>query len=193
MPKLVRRAADANFWASFDWAATRAFALPWTFDGYLRLNLRGREPHGIVEPGAERTALLDEIEAVLGELKIAGTEKPAVRRIVRAQETFAGRASAELPDLLVLWDNDAPIEAIESPRLGRIRNRDHGPRGGHTDRGAIFAWGPGVAAGAPISGARDIDVAPTVLALLGITPPEGLDGRIVGGLLQSSRGERATA
>ena len=147
VPKLVRRSGDGLFWASFDWAATRAFALPWTMDGYLRVNLRGREPHGIVEPGAERTALLDEIETMLGELKIAGTDKPAVRRIVRAQEMFAGRASAELPDLMVLWDNGAPIEAIESPRLGRIRNRDIGPRGSHTDRGAIFAWGPALRRG----------------------------------------------
>ena len=49
MPKLVRRSGDRLFWASFDWAATRAFSLPWTFDGYLRVNLRGREPHGIVD------------------------------------------------------------------------------------------------------------------------------------------------
>jgi predicted AlkP superfamily phosphohydrolase/phosphomutase len=192
VPKLVRRSGDGLFWASFDWAATRAFALPWTMDGYLRVNLRGREPHGIVEPGAERTALLDEIETLLGELKIAGTDKPAVRRIVRAQDTFAGRASAELPDLMVLWDNGAPIEAIESPRLGRIRNRDIGPRGSHTDRGSIFAWGPGIAEGPPISGARDIDVAPTVLALLGIAPPEAMDGRVIGDLLRSTEAGRAT-
>ena len=183
MPGLVRRTADAQFWASFDWAATRAFTLPWTFDGYLRVNLRGREPHGVVEPGAERAALLDEIETVLAELKIAGTDRPAVRRIVRAQEVFAGRASAELPDLLVLWHNDAPIEAIESPRLGRIRNREYGPRGGHTNRGAVFAWGPDVAAGPPIEDARDVDLAPTVLALLGLSPPNQLDGRVIAGLL----------
>ena len=193
VPKLVRRSGDGLFWASFDWAATRAFALPWTMDGYLRVNLRGREPQGIVEPGAERTALLAEIEIMLGELKIAGTGKPAVRRIVRAQEVFAGRASAELPDLMVLWDNDAPIEAIESPRLGRIGNRDIGPRGSHTDRGAIFAWGPAVAVGPPISDARDIDVAPTVLALLGIAPPKGLDGRVVADLLQPGDPSRLSA
>lgn len=193
MPKLVRRTADANFWAGFDWQATRAFALPWTFDGYLRVNLRGREPHGIVEPGAERGALLDEIEAMLRELTIVATGKPAVRRIVRAQETFAGRASAELPDLLVLWDNDAPIEAIESARLGRIANRDIGPRGGHTDRGAIFAWGPGISAGLPISAARDIDLAPTVLALLGIAPLAEMDGRVLADLVERDEPLRATA
>ena len=136
VPKLVRRSGDGLFWASFDWAATRAFSLPWTYDGHLRVNLRGREPHGIVEPGAERSALLDEIETMLVELKVAGTDKSVVRRIVRAQEVFAGRAAAELPDLLVKWDNDAPIEAVEfgaarphrEPRHGSAR-RPHRARG----------------------------------------------------------------
>jgi predicted AlkP superfamily phosphohydrolase/phosphomutase len=193
MPKLVRRSGDNLFWASFNWAATRAFSLPWTFDGYLRINLRGREPHGIVTDGADRAALLDEIEAMLRELRIAGTGKPAVRRIVRAQEVFAGRASAELPDLLVMWENHEPIKAIESVRLGRIENRDCGPRGGHTDRGAIFAWGAGIAGGPPVTGARDIDVAPTVLALLGIAPTEGMDGRVVSDLLHAQGPSRLSA
>jgi predicted AlkP superfamily phosphohydrolase/phosphomutase len=129
--------------------------------------------------------LLDEIEAMLVELKIAGAEKAAVRRVVRAQEAFPGCATAQLPDLLVKWNSDAPIEAIESPRLGRIENRDSGPRGGHSDRGGIFAWGKGIAAGPPVAGARDIDVAPTVLSLLGIAPPEGLDGCVIGDLLST--------
>jgi predicted AlkP superfamily phosphohydrolase/phosphomutase len=193
MTGLVRRHADSQFWASFDWSATRAFALPWTYDGYLRVNQRGREPHGIVAPGAERAELLDQIEAMLGELRIAGTDKPAVRQVVRTQEVYAGCKSAELPDLMVLWNNGQPIDAIESPRVGRIRNRDIGPRGSHTDPGTVFAWGPEIATGPTISGIRDIDIAPTVLALLGIAAPEGLDGRVVANLLRSTRRDRLTA
>ena len=35
----------------FDWSQTRAFALPWSYEGYLRLNQRQREPYGIVSEG----------------------------------------------------------------------------------------------------------------------------------------------
>lgn len=182
-PDFLLRQANAQFWKSLDWTATRAFALPWAYDGYLRINQRGREPHGIVADGAERAALLDEIEAIVSELRIAGTDKPAAYRIVRTQDAYRGRASAELPDLRVLWRNDKPIEAVESPRLGRIPNRDIGPRGAHTNPGVILAWGPGIAEGPAISGVRDVDLAPTVLALLGIAPPEGMDGRVVDELL----------
>jgi predicted AlkP superfamily phosphohydrolase/phosphomutase len=185
-PDFLLRQANAQFWNSLDWTATRAFALPWAYDGYLRINQRGREPHGIVADGAERAALLGEIEAIVSELRIVGTDKPAAHRIVRTQDAYRGRASAELPDLRVLWRNDEPIEAVESSRVGRIPNRDTGPRGAHTNPGVIFAWGPGIAAGPAITDVRDIDFAPTVLALLGITPPEGLDGRVVADLLRQT-------
>jgi predicted AlkP superfamily phosphohydrolase/phosphomutase len=178
------RAKEAAFFAAFDWAATRAFALPWTYDGYLRINQRRRELFGTVDAGAERAELLAEIEALLTELRIAGTDRPAVRCVVRIQEQYVGRASSELPDLMVFWHNDEPLHAVESPRVGCIENRDIGVRGTHTNPGVIFAWGPGVAPGLALDGARDIDVAPTVLALLGIDPPTELDGRIIAGLMR---------
>src|SRR6185369_7564357 len=157
------RAKEAAFFASFDWTATRAFALPWAFDRYLRINQRGREPFGTVDAGAERARLLDEIEALLRELRIAGTDKPAVRYMVRTQDSYVGRESAQLPDLMVFWHNDEPLDAVESARLGRIENRDIGVRGTHMNQGALFAWGPAVAPGPTLAGVRDIDVAPTVL------------------------------
>ena len=185
-PDFLLRQTNAQFWNSLDWTATRAFALPWAYDGYLRINQHGREPHGIVADGAERAALLGEVEAIVSELRIVGTDKPAAYRIVRTQDEYRGRASAELPDLRVLWRNDQPIGAVESQRVGRIPNRDIGPRGAHTNPGVIFGWGPGIAAGPAITDVRDVDFAPTVLALLGIAPPEAMDGRVVSDLLRGT-------
>ena len=44
--------------AAIDWSRTRAFCLPTDLEGCIRINLKGREPQGIVEPGAEYEALL---------------------------------------------------------------------------------------------------------------------------------------
>lgn len=186
LPKLARRRSDAKFLTAFQWDKTRAFCLPWSFDGYLRINQRGREPQGIVEPGPERAELLELVESHLRELCIAGTDRPAVRQIVRPQEEYFGRASNELPDLLVMWNNDQPLEAVESPRVGRIENRERGKRSCHTPYGAIYAWGPSVASGAPLSGAHVIDVAPTALQILGISPPPSLDGQSIPHLLNAA-------
>ena len=96
------------------------------------------------------------------------------------------RESAELPDLMMFWNNDESLDAVESPRIGRVENRDIGIRGTHTNRGAIFAWGPAVVPGPALDGARDIDIAPTVLAMLGVDPPKELDGRVIAGLVRST-------
>ena len=167
----------------FDWSRTRAFALPWAYDGYLRINQRGREPGGIVAPGAEREQLLAEIERAVLALRIAGTDEPAAKVVVRAQEEFPGAASAELPDLMVLWNNARPFDAVESELVGRIENRDPAGRSKHTPEGAVFAYGPLIAAGPTVRGARDFDIAPTVLELLGLEAPGHLDGHAVSELI----------
>ncbi len=46
---------------SVDWARSRAFAEPDLSTAFIRLNVRGREPAGIVEPGEEYEQLLAEI------------------------------------------------------------------------------------------------------------------------------------
>lgn len=185
--KLATRAKHDRFRASFDWPATRAVALPWACDGFVRVNLRGREPDGIVEPGAEQDALLTGLETVLRELRIAGTNEPAVRRVVRAPAKFPGQAAADLPDLVVLWNNERPLAAVESPAVGRIEITDRGQRSVHGSEGGLFAYGPGIKPGPPITGARGIDIAPTVLALLGVAAPETIDGHVIGDLLAAKQ------
>jgi predicted AlkP superfamily phosphohydrolase/phosphomutase len=163
----------------FDWSKTRAFALPWAYDGYLRINQQGREPGGIVAAGAEREEVLAEVERAVYSLRIAGTDEPAAKAIVRAQERFPGAASTELPDLMVLWNNASPFDAVESEQVGRIKNRDTAGRSAHAPEGGMFAYGPLIAAGPTVRGARDFDVAPTVLKLLGLEVPNRFDGRVI--------------
>ena len=87
---------------------------------------------------------------------------------------------------MVRWNNDQPLEAIESESVGRIENRDPATRSSHGNRGMLFASGPLIAAGPPIGGMRDFDIAPTVLELLGLTAPRNLDGRVISDLIVSA-------
>ena len=171
----------------FDWSKTRAFALPWAYDGYLRINQRGREPGGIVSAGAEREQLLAEIERAVHALRVAGTGEPAAKAVVRAQDQFPGRASGELPDLMVLWNNAHPLDAVESDEVGRIENRDPAGRSKHAPVGGMFAYGPLIATGPALRGVRDFDIAPTILGLLGLEVPGGLDGHALGELIACER------
>ena len=49
----------------------------------------------------------------------------------------------------------------------------------------MFAYGPLIAAGPTVRGARDFDIAPTVLSLLGLDVPGHLDGRALSELIMS--------
>ncbi|MPZ36575.1 MAG: hypothetical protein GEU95_00685 [Rhizobiales bacterium] len=170
---------------NLDWSKTRAFALPWAYDGYLRINQRRREPCGIVAEGAEREQVLAEIEEAVHLLRLAGTDEPAAKAVIRAQKEFPGAASSELPDLMVLWNNARPFDAVESAQVGRIENRDPAGRSAHSSLGGMFAYGPLIAAGPTIGGVRDFDIAPTILELLGINVPRHLDGHAMSELIAS--------
>jgi predicted AlkP superfamily phosphohydrolase/phosphomutase len=162
--------------AGLKWSETRAFALPTDLEGCIRINLRGREPEGIVEPGAQYHDLCQEIRARLEELVNPATGAPAVHRVWIRDEIFPGPRQEELPDVIVTWNDAAPIAALTSPRAGLVEgaNPDRRP-GTHSTSGFLMAQGPGIPREHQGRG-RLVDVAPTVLHLLGVPQTDDLEG-----------------
>lgn len=173
--------------ANIDWSKTRAFTLPTDLEGCIRINLKGREPQGIVEPGREYSALCDEIRARLMELTNPHSGAPAVRHVWLRNETFPGERQEQLPDVIVAWNNEAPFTSLTSPRFGRIEgdNADLRP-GTHSPDGFLLAAGAGVRKGLRDHG-RLIDVAPTAMKMLGLTVPAHMDGSPLNALTNHSQ------
>ncbi|HET7585384.1 MAG TPA: alkaline phosphatase family protein [Gemmatimonadaceae bacterium] len=162
--------------AAIDWSRTRAYLLPTDLEGCVRINLAGREPHGIVQPGAEYDAVCDELCAALTELVNPATGARAVREVIRADDRFAGPRRDYLPDLVVLWSDEAPITALDSPRVGHCAAPSpDGRPGTHAAPGFLIASGA-AAAGASLDGAHVRDIAPTILSLYGVERPNYMDG-----------------
>lgn len=163
--------------AAMDWSRTRAYCLLTDLEGCIRINLKGREPVGIVEPGADYEAVLDEIETALRELVNPATGRPAVTRVLRADRVFPGARRDRLPDLVVHWSREAPIAALTSPRLGLIEGVSPDLRPGtHAGPGFAILVEPGMVPGSLPSGASIFDVAPTVLRRFDIRPPSHMSG-----------------
>jgi predicted AlkP superfamily phosphohydrolase/phosphomutase len=161
--------------------ATRAVVLHNNRCGSIRLNVRGREPFGSVEPGAEAGALLDELKREIGVLEDPDSGERIVKRVVTATEAFGPDHHADIPDLIVVFRDDlGPLEACRSERVGVVRRPNLNPKtprsGDHTRESRLWAIGPGIEPG-PIEGGNVLDLAPTVLALLGVPAPDDLDGR----------------
>ena len=173
-PTLAREAMVRLQTVGVDWARTRAFTLPSDHHGQVRLNVRGRERDGIVDPG-EADELVARIQQGLlsfrdpdGSLSVAGVDRV---------DDLVGRdapARDRLPDLIVRWGQapSAQLEAVESAEHGRIvrQGRGSGRSGAHT----ADAWALLVPANArvrePARPPRVADITATAAALHGLEP-----------------------
>lgn len=192
---LRRRVADQGWVASMalagiDWDATRAFTVPPDMGTYVRLNVRGREPAGTVEPGDEYEALTREIAATFQELVFADTGRPAVDRVLLPEDIGGREAPDGLPDVLVVWSRAQRGERLRSERLGEIEVPHDDPRTGqHRPMGFVVGTGPGIAAEGSTAfdgpSATLLDVAPTALARLGVPVPAAVRGEPIAALLGS--------
>jgi predicted AlkP superfamily phosphohydrolase/phosphomutase len=185
------RMTERMFADSVDWSRTRAVAESEFGHGWIRINLRGREPQGTVEPGADYERLCEEIAGELLSLVDAESEEPAITEVVRTRELLDGPHVDELPDLLLLWKPDRVLRAARHPRLGLIEEdmRDL-PKTEHTAEGFMIAAGPQIRSGVELSGAGIVDLAPTLLYLLGLPTPEEMDGRVLDQLIDPETLER---
>lgn len=187
--KMTRRIA----FAGSGWSESRAFGLMNDFSGNIRVNLKGREPNGVVA-AEEYDAVCEELARELLELVNADTGKPAVERVIKVREEYAGDRVDSLPDLAVVWSAEAPINGLRSANIGTVRgvNPERRPGGHHPDAFVILS-GPGVAAGRHLEGAHLLDLPPTFFRLLGVPIPSDFDGHTLEAALASDETTRGVA
>jgi predicted AlkP superfamily phosphohydrolase/phosphomutase len=159
-------------------ATRRFFAIPTSDNcGGVRLNLRGREQKGHVEPGPPYHELCDWLERELLSLVNVTTGAPAVARILRGDLLFAGPFRNEFPDLVVEWSHEAPISAVRSSRIGELRVESLTPRtGDHRPKGLVLARSTDLVPHALEGALALVDLAPTLAARVGVEL-SGIDGK----------------
>ncbi len=171
------------------WDATQAYSLG--VSGAIYLNRIGREPLGCMEPGREAEALLAEMEQALRALSDPETGEPVVERVDRGSELYRGPAAHLAPELVISWKPGyyalsrlSPEEAIfrghlrwEGSRM--VHSAEHRPEG------ILLALGPAIRQGCRVAGASIVDLAPTVLHLMGLPIPSYMDGGVLTGLVDA--------
>ncbi len=162
--------------ARVDWSRTRA----WGEGGYycrLCINVAGREPQGIV-PASDCESLLDELAGRLEQLPGPDGETIGTRTF-RPQELW--REQQGIPPDLIVYFGDLGWRSNGSLGHGRhwTYDNDTGPDDANHDRnGLCVITGPGVPAGRR----EDLviyDIAPTILAQAGLSPVDGMRGRVL--------------
>jgi len=187
LPRRMQVWLDTDrFRTETNWATTKAFSIPALNTSFMRVNLRGREPQGIVEPGSEYERLVNQIEADLSQLVDVRSGKPAVERVIRTAETFGGGPPSVLPDLSVEWQSTPYfMDRVKHPKVELVQARPYYNRSSyHTFCGFFAAAGPSFRAGGDLGEVSPLDFAPLFLSLMGEPSSTTLTGRCMSHLIQ---------
>ena len=182
----ISRALEAvPFGDEIDWGNTKAFVGPGAYGVCIYVNLKGRFPHGSVEPGGEEESVKDKVLKAVGNLKLPDG-RPLAAYIAKANEIYWGDALGLGPDVVVLFNEPGAAfsgaELADGVHLGPPQTRPGSDlvwSGTHAVNGVFGLWGKGVAKGNMPGGVTLADVAPTILHLMGLKVPSGLDGHVI--------------
>ncbi|MBI5789568.1 MAG: alkaline phosphatase family protein [Candidatus Schekmanbacteria bacterium] len=168
--------------SKYDWLQTRAYEA----GPNIRINLKGREIHGIVSPGEEYEKLRDYIIAKLHESRDMVTGKKIVTNVYKREDVYHGKHVEDAPDLIVDWAADFVIrgisclngngEHVKIKSLGLYRGLWSGE---HSNYGIFIAKGPHIKKGNELKDAEIIDITPSLLYLMGLPIPEDMDGKVL--------------
>jgi predicted AlkP superfamily phosphohydrolase/phosphomutase len=177
-----------------DWSRTEAYFEENPYYPAVWVNLRGRQPRGTVEPGRHYEEVRDRLIQELAAWRHPETGEAVVERAYRREEVYSGPCLEEAPDVVVKWGlcrgygymfrlssksrQGAWIEPFDA-HGPESRQYFTGQSGHHRDDGIFLAHGPTIRGGRAVTGARIIDLAPTILHLLGVPVPADMDGRVL--------------
>lgn len=158
-----------------DWERTRA----WGYGGYygrIVLNIQGREPQGVISPDKVadfRAELKAKLEAMTDE-----EGRPLGTKVFFPHETYR-EVSNIPPDLIVYFGN---LNWRSQGLLGTgsiyTYENDIGPDDANHDIFGTFILDAKMKDGGHyLEGLHIMDVAPTVLHLMGIEPPQAMEGK----------------
>jgi len=167
-----------------DYQRTQAYSAGYV--GQIYINLEGRDPHGIVEPGKDYEELRDYIIKELYELRDPESGEKIVDNVSRKEEIYWGQHIDQAADLLFTMMNMSYITQGTAgspwefgPDMNSLTGSPGSLTGWHRLNGIFIATGPDIKKGFRIENARIIDLAPTILHIFDVPISSDVDGRVL--------------
>jgi predicted AlkP superfamily phosphohydrolase/phosphomutase len=176
-----------------DWTVTQAYFDENPYYPFLWINLQGRQPKGTVAPD-QYEQVRDRLIRALEDWRHPETGAKVVEKAYRREEVYSGASMEDAPDIVVKWGlhknyNYAFKLSSKSTHLHWMEVVDPnqpehlpyftGKSGHHRDDGIFVAQGESIRSGYEVQGSRIIDLAPTILHMLGVAVPQDMDGRVL--------------
>lgn len=160
--------------SNVDWSRSKAYSFG--MSGAIFVNLRGREPEGVVEKDEYekiREYIIEESE----KLRNPETKEKLIRHVIKKEEIYSGPCVDMAPDLLIV-----PTETYSA--FGDFEFFSHSlvssaPQTGfHRMKGVFIMRGEGVRRGMILNNINIMDVVPTILKAMNLPIPSDLDGKV---------------
>jgi predicted AlkP superfamily phosphohydrolase/phosphomutase len=178
------RVSDIERDLAVNFARTRACVMHAGMAGFLYINLKGRQPTGIVEPADYEPLRSDLMRRFLGDECRArdpqGNTIQLFAEVHRPEELYGCSRDKQpwLPDLLLVpYPSLAVVRKIRGQHSVRWLSYRR-LEGTHRPDGILVATGPGIARTERLR-AHIVDCAPTILAMLGLPIPDDMEGRVL--------------
>jgi len=168
-----------------DWSRTRAYASGSI--GQITLNLKGREPQGLVQP-EDAASVLQELSEQLAEIQHPDTGKPLINQITLRDDVFYGPLVEQGADLLFTIDEYkiSPSRKLGLEKDSLLGVSEYQDSGSHRMDGILVLAGPAAASSSLRHQGSVYDILPTLLASAGIPVPDHLDGTPLYAMLSES-------
>jgi len=189
IPFLKSKVETIFRWQNIDWTKTVAYSDVQTET--IRLNLKDREPMGVVEP-SQYQVIREEIIKKLKEFRDIETGDKIFSEIYRREELYDGPYVTLAPDIICVQGNRKFLYSVHYLANSAFKHRepikiysrdklssDPSPNAVHSMDGIFIAWGEIIKRGNMINRAEITDIAPTVLYLMGSPIPSDMDGKII--------------
>lgn len=176
--KLADLFGGGTFWENVDWSRTRAYAMGL---GQIYFNLRGREAQGIVSPGAEATALENELSAKLLTMRDPDDGAPIINAVYRREDIYSGPYLGNAAELQVGMNDGYRVSwqtTLGGSPPGLVYKNDRKWSGDHG--GYDYKLTSGILVSSlPVTTSTPsiMDIAPTVLRYFGVGIPADIDGK----------------
>jgi len=183
---------------SINWGETKAYSLG--DYGEIRINLKNREPLGIVSQGEEYKKLRKLIKSLLEKITDPEDGEKIIDKVYFKEELYSGEYLNDAPDLMFTMRNCEYIcyingrgnefynydkTLLKPPSLEEMNQWN----GAHNMEGIFIAYGKNVNKDAQIEKINLIDIAPTILYLKGIDIPNYMDGKALKDLFHKNQCE----
>ncbi|MHC4741429.1 MAG: alkaline phosphatase family protein [Planctomycetota bacterium] len=164
----------------FIWARSKAAVMFQSIDGFMYINVKGRDSGGRIEQ-ADKQEIIEELRDKFSKVRNPVSGEKVFRKVLTPEELFGPGAvdTRKCGDLILAPTNGYWLKLTDSLRNDYIRIYPEGTLGGgHYCEGMYIMSGPGVKRGA-IHRTHIVNIAPTIYAILGAKLPTFMDGSVI--------------